>query len=162
LYFIEKLQADLNSILAGESVRSTKGQPKTEPEYFFTIQAGAKKKSNEILQYIHKRLQAEGYINCTLPQFRQVFQTREPKPIVWLKEYIHLSYLIKHMGKKFLVTKLSPNNYEIAHGFFHDREIGVQFKIKNPNHDHDSKNIAKVKFFNEILRNSIDYYLMEQ
>ncbi len=160
LYFIKKLQADLAPYVTEVSGNSIKTQTETEPEFFFTIQPEAKKPSYPFLQYIHKRLKEEGYINCTLPQFRQVFMSQDPEPIVWLKEYIHLSYLIKHMGEKFLITK-SPNNYDIAHKFFHDKQIGVPFKIKNRNHDHDSKDKNAVKFFDSLLWNSIDFYLSE-
>jgi hypothetical protein len=158
LFFIEKIQTDLNSFLAGTDGNVHQKQPVLEPEYFFTIQPEAKKYGYDILQYIHRHLKEEGYINCTLPQFRKVFLSQEPKPIVWLKEYIHLSYLIKHMGEKFLATK-TPNNYDIAHRFIHNKVIGTQFTMKNLNHDKDSKDKRKVKFFAGILRNSIDFYL---
>lgn len=158
LYFIIKLQDDLAPYITDGGGNITKPQTGTEEEFFFSIQPDAKMHSHDILQYIHKHLKEEGYINCTLPQFRQVFMTKEPKPIVWLKEYIHLSYLIKHMGKKFLDHK-SPNNYVIAHKFFHEKQIGVLFIRQNLNHDHDSKNKSAVKLFDSILCNSIDYYL---
>ncbi len=160
LYFIIKLQDDLAPYITDGGGNITKPQTGTEEEFFFSIQPDAKMHSHDILQYIHKRLKEEGYINCTLPQFRQVFMTKEPEPIVWLKEYIHLSYLIKHMGKKFLDQK-SPNNYVIAHKFFHEKQIGVPFIRQNLNHDHDSKNKSAVKLFDSILRNSIDFYLTE-
>ena len=85
--------------------------------------------------------------------------SQDPKPIVWLKEYIHLSYLIKQMGNRFLVTKSSLNNYEIAHKLFHDKRMGVTFKMANLNHDHDSKNKNAVKFFDGLISNSIDFHL---
>jgi hypothetical protein len=157
LYFIQKLQDDLTPYGSGNIITQTE----TKPEFFFSIQPEAKKHSFAILQYMHKRLKEEGYINCTLPQFRQVFMSQDPKPIVWLKEYIHLSYLIKHMGEKFLIAKSSPNNYDIAHKFFHNRQKGVSFEMANPNHDHDSKNKNAVKFFDGLISNSIDFHLSE-
>ena len=155
LYFIQKLQDDLTPYGSGNIITQTE----TKPEFFFSIQPEAKKHSFAILQYMHKRLKEEGYINCTLPQFRQVFMSQDPKPIVWLKEYIHLSYLIKHMCERFLIKKSSPNNYDIAHKLFHDKRMGVAFKMANPNHDHDSKNKNAVKFFDGLISNSIDFHL---
>lgn len=67
------------------------------------------------------------YINCTYSQFTKVFLSEKPKPIVWLKSFSSLSYMIKLMKGRFIETDWHISIYKVATLYFHQGEIGQYF-----------------------------------
>ncbi len=149
LYFIEKLVEDLKMLYQAnndgkdfivdseiEQKSITIGSTPNK-EYFFIIRPAAEGKINGVLHSIHKHLKKEGYINCSFPQFKAVFTTKNPQPIIWCKDYISLSYLIKQMMKKILKKSRNTANYDTAIKYFYHGQEGVYFNIKSARHDND-------------------------
>ena len=149
----EGSQQIINSVLSTQTVN--------KPEnYHFIIRPKATKDSHNILQYIHKHLKENEFINCTLPEFKQVFTSNKPIPIIWNKDYIQLSYLIKNLAIKFLLRSKSPSNYVIAIKVFYNKAEGVFFNPMKLRHDKDP-NLTDKNIIDFIIYNSIDFFLKE-
>jgi len=170
LNFINKLIADITILLESnglvtESVHDDDARTNAKTpniarrkNNFFTILPSASKHSHDILQYIHKCLKEGGYINCTLPEFKQVFMSTTPKPIIWMKDYVHLTYLIKKMLEHFLAESPFYSNYEIATKYFYKKSSGIYFKPGKFRHDKGSKKVDKL-CIDSVIRNSINHFL---
>ncbi len=164
LYFIEKIIDDLTLHLKANNIDTHEHpEPKfKEPEHtikhFFSIQKSAKEQSHNILKYIHKKLNDEGYIDCSMTDFKQVFASENPHPIIWLKDYVHLTYLIKNLTGQFLRRKNKPSNNQIAREYFFNKKLGVHFKHSMLRHQNDP-NPADKNYLDEVIKGSIPYFL---
>jgi hypothetical protein len=126
-------------------------------KYYFRIHPSVSKQSYNIITNLHKNLKENGYIVCTLPEFRQVFMSKTPRPIIWLKPYSHLSYIIKNLTGKFLKYNVKPSNNQIAMALFYDRKFGNIFKNTSIYHDgHYKKYHEKL---DSIIEDSISTYV---
>ena len=128
--------------------------PRPEPEYYFTIRHELTSQRHNILYDIHKNLKAKGYVDCTAEAFKNVFTTKEPKPIRWLENKNALTYLIKQLTGQFLVEKNRPTNYYIADRYFHIYKNGKFLHPKRPRHDNDP--IPEVaELIDEVIDNAL-------
>jgi len=125
----------------------------TKKEYIFKINPAASTNTHTILQNIHLGLKDANYIKCTLPEFNQLFLSKNPKPIVWMKDYVHLTYFIKELSKTILLKPKSPSNYEVATKYFYNKESGVYFIKNKMRHDKDPNETDKNVIF-RIINNS--------
>jgi len=131
--------------------------PKPEPEYYFTIRSEFASQRHNILYDIHKNLKAMKYVDCTNEAFKNVFTTKEPKPIRWLQSQRSLTYLIKQLTGKFLVEKTKPSNYYIAERYFHIFINGKFLHPKKPRYDKNPS--PKVtEFIDMVIDNAISAY----
>ena len=128
--------------------------PKPEPEYFFSILPEFTTRRHYILYDIHKNLMAKGYINCTPDAFKDVFTTKEPEPIKWLKSQRSLTYLIRLLTEQILVKKDKPSNYYIAERYFHIYKKGNSFHPKRPRHDDNPKKM-ETEFLDKTIFDAI-------
>ena len=133
--------------------------PKPEPEYFFTVLPELTKRRHDILYDIHKNLKTEGYIDCTAEAFKNVFTTKEPKPISWLKSQRSLTYMVRSMTGRLLVEKAKPSNAYITERYIHIyKKDGSLLKPKKLRHDDDPK--AEVKaFLDHVISSAITSYV---
>ena len=115
-------------------------------------------KRHFILYDIHRNLKAEGYIDCTSDAFKNVFTTKEPKPIKWFKSQRSLTYMIKIMTGKLLVEKSNPTNAYITEKYFHIYRNGTLFHPKKVRHDKNPKPEVK-EFFDHLIDNAIQSYI---
>jgi hypothetical protein len=140
-----------------DKVEETSKKSNNEKHYYFTINTSiTDRQIHQILANIHKELKNAGYIDCSLPQFKHVFTSKNPEPIVWLKPYVHLSYLIKIMTPKILHRRKSPSNYETAGKLFHNQKPDVFF-IKNKwRHDKDPAEVDR-KFISKLIHAQVRY-----
>jgi len=134
-------------------------QPIEYKKLSFVIQPSASIHSHNILKYIHKKLNDKGYIDCPQENFIQIFTSEEPHPIIWLKDYIHLTYLMKKMTGRFLKRTRSPSVYDVARDYFFNKKYGVFFNPKIVRHQKDPKNKKDKAFLDEVINGSIQYFL---
>jgi len=131
--------------------------PKPEPEFYFTILPAFASQRHNILYDMHKTLKAMKYVDCTNEAFKNVFTTKEPKPIRWLQSQRSLTYLIKQLTGKFLVEKTKPSNYYIAERYFHIFINGKFLHPKKPRYDKNPS--PKVtEFIDMVIDNAISAY----
>jgi hypothetical protein len=131
--------------------------PKPEPEYFFSILPEFNTQRHHILYDIHKNLMAGGYFNCTPDAFKNVFTSKEPEPIKWLKSQRSLTYMIKLLTEQFLVKKEKPSNYFIAERYIHIYKHGKFFSPKKLRHD-DNPNKKESAFLDKVIDDAISAY----
>ncbi|MCK5138066.1 MAG: hypothetical protein KAR19_19940 [Bacteroidales bacterium] len=136
---------------------SLAGLPKDEAdanEYYFSIMPQYTTQRHNILSVIHKDLKAEGYIDCTFNEFKDVFTSKDPKPIKWYKPLRHLTFMIDKMTGLFLVEKIKPSNYYIAEKYFNIYKNGILFPPKRLRHDDDPKSADSI-FLKNVIDNAI-------
>jgi len=153
MFFLRMLQDKLKDYL----IEFGAGLYAPEEKYFFTILPIDKKHRYNVLRQIHKRLHNEGYINCPLDDFVQVFTSQNPHPIIWKKDYVHLTYLLKEMTGKFLKRKNKPSNNQIARKYFYEKEIG-NFFSQSGLRNQEPPNSKDKKFLDYIIKDSVNYY----
>ena len=169
LYFINQMLKDLTVLIKANNIGkeaiignelSDNDNLKKTPsvsKYYFRIHPSVSKQSYNIITNLHKNLKENGYIVCTLPEFRQVFMSKTPRPIIWLKPYSHLSYIIKNLTGKFLKFSVKPSNNQIALALFYDRKFGNFFQNTSIYHDgHYKKYHDKL---DSIIEDSISTYV---
>ncbi|MBN1186484.1 MAG: hypothetical protein JXB49_29685 [Bacteroidales bacterium] len=147
LYFINQMLKDVTiliranssgkeAIIKSESIDDEEAiKVPATTKYYFKIEPSVSKQCHNILSNIHKNLKEHGYIDCTLPEFKQVFLSKNPRPIIWLKKYSHLSYFIKELTNVFIKYSVRPSNNQIALKCFFENKYGQTFKVKNIYHD---------------------------
>ncbi len=172
LFFINQILKDLSVLIKANSIgkESILTNEKLDEEYtkktpaitqhHFIILPSVSKHSYDILSNIHKNLKQGGYVACSLPEFRQVFISKKPNPIIWLKPYSHLSYFIFRMTGVFLKDIRNPSNNQIAFKCFYDLRYGNYFKVKRIGHDGHYKQFHD--FFDNIIDDSIKSYVMKK
>ncbi len=129
-------------------------KPQLNPIYYFTITEEHYEHYEIKLNKLHDNLSKEGFIDCTLPQFKKLFYTKDgsqpkktPKPIIWLTGYYtHLCFFIQCLVKnKFIPNSKQPFSFnDIALNLFYDSKEGAYFKpkskkcdVKIKTHKHD-------------------------
>ena len=133
--------------------------PKPEPEYFFTVLPELTKRRHDILYDIHKNLKTEGYIGCTADAFKNVFTTKEPKPISWLKSQRSLTYMLRIMTGRLLVEKAKPSNAYITERYIHIyKKDGTLLKPKKIRHDKDP-NLRVMMFLDKVIGDAISSFV---
>jgi hypothetical protein len=140
---------------------SLAGLPKEEKDYsdyYFTIMPKCSPKIHYILSYMHKKLEAEGYVSCTVDEFKEVFTSKNPKPIKWYKPLCHLTYMIKKMTGSLLIEKIKPSNNYIAEKYFNIYKNGILFPPKRLRHDDDPNPKGK-EFIDNLIENAIGDYV---
>ncbi|HOB83433.1 MAG TPA: hypothetical protein PKM76_03270 [Bacteroidales bacterium] len=169
LYFINQLLKDVTVLIKANDIGKANliENEKSDKEniikeipttkYHFKILPSVSKQSYNILSNLHKNLKENGYIVCTLPEFRQVFMSKTPRPIIWLKPYNHLSYFIKNLTDKFLKNSAKPSNNQVALALFYDRKFGIFFKNKSIYHDGHYKKYHEI--LDGIIKDSISTYI---
>jgi hypothetical protein len=153
IFFLGKLREKLNEYL----VELDTAIPKPEPEYYFSILPEFTTQRHNILYDIHKNLKANGYIDCTPDDFKYMFTTKEPKPIIWLKSQRSLTYMIKILTEQFLIKKDKPSNYYIAERYFHIYKNGNFFHPKKLRHD-DNPQKKDTEFLDKVIDDAISAY----
>ncbi len=152
-----------NATLATRSILDS-NEPAEESEQSttinpcFTIRVKARRYSHSVLQCLHKELKKEGYIDCSLSDFKGVFTSTNPKPIIWLKPYNHLSYLIKRMGENFIDNPYTQSNMMVAIRLFFNKTYGASFTPKRIRHDSDPCHNSKA-FLDRAIKQSIGYLM---
>jgi hypothetical protein len=99
-----------------------------------------------------------GYVDCTLPQFRQLFTFEQKpqessEPILWKsKTFYTLSYFIKCINRPFLVHSEKPSNNVIARNLFYSVE-GIPFTTSKVRFESKSNKTQEVKaVFDRIMK----------
>lgn len=164
LFFINQLIDAFTVILEANDIDTTQKRKsetdvKEQPVLFsFTLRQGVSLYIHDVLTSIHKELKMAGYIDCTLPKFKSIFITDEQQPIIWLKPYSHLAYMLQRFGERILTEPKSPSNYAIAQNLFYDRKYGVFFM---PYRDRpDGKLSPEYKaFFDRIIDGAVRNYM---
>jgi hypothetical protein len=169
LFFINQVLKDLAVLIKANSIGKEsilKSEPIDDSEaskvssitkYYFKIMPSVSKQCHNILSNIHKNLKERGYIDCTLPEFKQVFLSKTPRPIIWLKPYNHLSYFIKKLTNVFLEYSVRPSNNQIALKCFYEKKYGHPFKVKDIYHDGHYKQYHDI--LDNIIEDSINSYV---
>lgn len=129
------------------------------PVYVFRIKKDINKKlSNVIIKTLHKELKLSGYIDCSLPKFRQLFTLDQKpqessEPILWKSNtYYTLSYFIKCINRSFLVYAKEPSNNVIARKLFLSFN-GKPFTTKKERFESKSGKTREVKaVFDKIMK----------
>lgn len=104
------------------------------------------KNSIDILGYIYDKLK-DDYMSCKKGEFIKLFSNPDVTfaPVVWKKDYIHLSYIIKRLTKDVILKQTNPSHYEIATKVFWNKMQGVPFNIARPRHNHGPEKNEKDK-----------------
>lgn len=153
IFFLGKLVEKMKEYLA----ELESAIPKPEPEYYFSILPEFTTQRHYILYDIHKNLMVEGYINCTPDAFKNVFTTKEPNPIYWLKSQRSLTYMIQILTGRFLMRKDKPSNYYITERYFRIIKKGIAFHPKKLRHD-DNPNKNDKEFLDKMIDDAIRAY----
>lgn len=96
------------------------------PDYKFTVIKNEAFDIDVMLKSLYQELNKK-YISCSCNQFCNVFISSNPRPVVWLKSYSALSYLIQLMKGRFIETPGNISIYKVATKYFHKVEIGRHF-----------------------------------
>jgi len=123
--FIEYLLQHISSF---NQDKTTIAEPVNQEKFGFILSDQILKK-DELLDYLYDKLISEKYINCHKKDFKKLFSKtgEKPKPIIWCKDYIHLSYLIKQLSKSIIKKQTAPSEYEIASKLFFEKDHGAYF-----------------------------------
>jgi len=95
-------------------------------DYQFTVLKNESFDIDVTLNSLYQDLKKK-YISCSCNQFCNVFKSSNPRPVVWLKSYSSLSYMILLMKDKFIETPGNISIYKVATKYFHKVEIGRYF-----------------------------------
>lgn len=101
--------------------------PVQVPIYVFRMKELSYNTSRRCIQQLHKGLMKEGYIDCSLPEFRKLFirfnesnPERSPNPVIWRGEkHNHIAYFIQWLSQNLLQYSVLPSNTEIASKLFY-------------------------------------------
>lgn len=134
---------------------------KSKEVYYFIIQEKHSKFSHHFISRLHSELKKNGFINCTLPDLKQLFikYTDErpgssPKPIIWTwKSYNSLAYLVNRLSGTFLTRTKSPSNYEIAINLFYHNTEGSFFTPSKYRYDYNLSRKVK-ETIDDIIKES--------
>jgi hypothetical protein len=96
------------------------------PDYKFTVIKNEAFDIDVMLKSLYQELNKK-YISCSCNQFCNVFKSSNPRPVVWLKSYSSLSYMILLMKDKFIKTPGNISIYKVASKYFHKKEIDRYF-----------------------------------
>lgn len=149
LFFIEKTIDYLNLQISSftHDIVAIKKTNKAEHMYF-TINSDVKN-SDELLEFLYDRLveEPEPFINCKKREFKKLFipSGETAQPIIWNKDYIHLSYLIKQLTNKIVIKQTAPSQYEIAIKLFFNKVHGIYFAPSRFRHNTDPAKREKDK-----------------
>lgn len=155
ILFLRKVREILNKHLAELETAI----PKPEPEYFFTVLPELTKRRHDILYDLHKNLKAKGYIDCTAEAFKNVFTTKEPKSISWLKSQRSLTYMVRSMTGRLLEEKAKPSNAYITERYIHIyKKDGTMLKPKKIRHDKDP-NLRVMMFLDKVIEDAISSFV---
>jgi hypothetical protein len=138
----------------------------SKPVYFFELSKQASINSRYTLPIMHEELNAHGYIDCTLPEFKRLFfkynqkkPTSTPIPIIWKTgHYNQLAFLIQCLSDSFLSAPKSPSNYDSATHLFCNKENGIYFTIKKKRYDYNL-NLKGQEIIKSIVNRSIKSHI---
>ncbi len=148
LLFIERTIDYLNLQISSftQNLGAIKKTNNTE-HIFFSINQEVKH-GDELLEYLYDKLieEPEPFVNCKKREFKKLFiPSGETQPIIWNKDYIHLTYFIKQLANRIIIKQTAPSQYEIATKLFYNKAIGIFFTPSRFRHNTDPAEREKVK-----------------
>jgi len=154
MWFIEKFSNYLDTQLSTFHYKETSEADQShQKRYNFKLNENIKKR-DELIEYLHDKLLCENYIVCNKREFSKLFSSTvaPPQPIIWCRDYIHLSFFIKCLSNKIIAKQKAPSHYEIAVQLFRNKDIDIPFAPAKIRHDKDPKSPEK-----EYIKNMIEY-----